>query len=440
MPEPDALIDRVVHAWAATDVGRKRKHNEDSFLLDAKLGLFIVADGMGGHAAGEVASAQCVELVRESLQTHRAALEEFAKTPTHEGTQSVQKLMVGAIEHACRRIHALSEEDERRRGMGTTCVALLVCGRKAVIAHVGDSRIYLARTGRVHQLTEDHSLVEEHVKRGTMTREEAERSEIRNVITRAVGLQPSVQVDTLVTDIETDDLFLLCSDGVHGYFQDDDDLPTLLTGDARSTLPTRLVDLANERGGKDNATALVISAGGDVDDDAIDMDAKVEMLRRIPLFQYMKYKELMSLLAISKGRQYKAGERIISEGELSEEMFVIFRGQVEISKNQSRLSRVGAGGHFGEMGLIDNAPRSASVDAVAATNVITLGRDALLLLMKKDSFLSVKLLWSFCQVLGERLRTTNDRLFGVQLEVERLRDEQSGFEGRPPPPPEGEES
>lgn len=439
MPELDALTDRVVHAWAATDVGRKRKHNEDSFLVDASLGLYVVADGMGGHAAGEVASAQCVELVRESLAAHRATLEDIARNPTHEGIQTVQKLMVAAIVYACRRIHDLAQEDERRRGMGTTCVAMLVFGRKGVIGHVGDSRIYLARSGRVHQLTEDHSLVEEHVKRGLMTREEAERSEIRNVITRAVGLQSSVQVDTLVTDVEPDDLFLLCSDGLCGYFRDDDDLPALLAEEPRSTLPERLIALANERGGKDNITALIVSAGGSDADDSTEIDAKAEILRRIPLFQYMKYKELLALLAIAKGRHYKPGERIISEGELGDEMFVIFRGQVEVSKNESRITRLGAGGHFGEMGLIDHAPRSASVDAVEATNVIALGRDALLLLMKKDSFLSVKLLWSFCQVLGERLRTTNDRLSGLQHEVERLRGEQVDFEGRPPPPPFGDE-
>lgn len=443
MTEPTASTPAAVHAWALTDVGRKRKHNEDSFLVDPDLNLYVVADGMGGHAAGEVASARCVELVREALAANRDELTTFARKPTPEAGERVQQLMVRAIQHACAEIHKLAREDERRRGMGTTCVALLVCGRKGVIGHVGDSRVYLSRQGRVHQLTEDHSLVEEHVKRGLMTREQAEQSDIRNVITRAVGLQSSVEVDTLLTDVEADDLFLLCSDGLHGYFKDTDELPALLAQEPRSKLPATLVALANDRGGKDNITAVVVSAGtdGDATPDSAEVDAKAEVLRRIPLFQYMNYKELVALLAIAHGRHYAPGDAIITEGDQGDELFVIFRGRVEVSKNGAAITRLRAGGHFGEMGLVDHAPRSATVVALDATNVIAFSRDALLKLMRKDSLLSVKLLWSFCQVLGERLRMTSDRLSGLQVEVERLRGEHA--EPGPlssPPPPFGDES
>lgn len=435
MSETTDSRDEVVQAWVATDVGRKRRHNEDSYLVDSSLGLYVVADGMGGHAAGETASSECVSHVRLSLLDHEEELRQFARSPSHELQDRLQKLMVASIQRACLVIYEMAREDESRRGMGTTCVALLVCGRKAIIGHVGDSRIYLARRGHVHQLTEDHSLVEEHVKRGLMTREQAEKSDIRNVITRAVGLQPSVEVDTLVTDVEPGDLFLLCSDGLHGYFGESEDLAALLAG-PRAKLPGKLTALANERGGKDNITALVVSAGPDETpgDASAEVSAKVELLRRIPLFQYMNYKELLSLLAIAKGRHYAAGERIITEGESGAELFVLFRGQVEVSKNGSPITRLGAGGHFGEMGLVDDAPRSATIDAVDPTNLIAFERDALLVLMKKNSLLAVKLLWSFSQVLSDRLRSTSDQLSGLHVEVERLRSGQGSDEARPSVP------
>jgi serine/threonine protein phosphatase PrpC len=425
-----------VHAWAVSDVGRKRRANEDSFLVDADLGLFVVADGMGGHAAGDVASARCVEIVREQLVASRHLLESFARAPTPEGAETASQLMERAIQVACRDIHRLAEKDPSKRGMGTTCVALLVCGGKAVVGHVGDSRLYLRRNGKLHQLTEDHSLVQEQLKRGLISKDQAERSEVRNVITRAVGIQPSVSVDTLLTDVTSGDVFLLCSDGLHGYFEDQEELSAFLAREPRSLLAQELVDTANQRGGKDNITALVVSPDGDPasQEEPSEVEAKTELLRRIPLFQYLNYKELLAILAISRGRNFQAGDKVITDGEMGDELFVLFRGCCEVSKEGAVLATLHAGGHVGEMGLVDHAPRSADVIAVEPSHAISIDRDSLLKLMRKDSLLAVKLLWSFVQVLGERLRDTTQVLSGLRDEVERLRNE-AELEPLPPPPP-----
>ncbi len=431
-----------VHSWAASDIGRKRQINEDSFLVDPELGLYVVADGMGGHAAGEVASARCVEIVRETVHADRQTLEAFAKNPAGEARDAVQKLLTIAIQRACKEIFQLAERDKAKRGMGTTCVALLVCGSKGVVAHAGDSRAYLMRHGRVHQLTEDHSLVEEHVKRGLMTREQAENSDIRNVITRAVGIQSSVEVDTLLTDVTPGDMFLLCSDGLHGYLKSEAELASQLSFEPRSLLPQRLVDVANQRGGKDNITAVVVSAASAVagGDEGTDIDAKAEILRRIPLFQFMTYKELLAILSISKGCSFAPGEVVMQEGSAGEDMLVIFRGKLEVLKGGAVVATLGPGGHVGEMGLVDQAPRSATVVAKEKASAISLGRDTLLKLMRKDSLLAVKLLWSFVQVLSDRLRNTTAALSGLQDEVERLRGEtEIDIEVLPPPPPFGDE-
>ncbi|HUJ28444.1 MAG TPA: Stp1/IreP family PP2C-type Ser/Thr phosphatase [Myxococcales bacterium] len=409
----------ILHSFARTDVGRKRKHNEDSFSNDDQFGLYVVADGMGGHAAGEVASAQAVKSIREALEAGKPVLEAFAKSPTVESREAAAQLMEKAILKACADIYAIATSDLGKRGMGTTAVALMVAGKKAVVGHVGDSRIYLFRQGRAHQLTEDHTIIQEQLKRGLITREQVASAENKNVITRAVGIQPQVAVDTLVTDVLPGDLFVLCSDGLHGYLNDDE-LPQLFAQE-RDKLSDLLVDLALQRGGRDNVTAVVLSIEADEDEETTDVEGKTEILRRIPLFQHMTYKELLAILGIARGRQFEKGQSIIKEGEQGDELFVLFRGKVEVQKSGMTIAQLKAGGHFGEMGLVDQAPRSATVTALEETSAISVGRDSLLKLMRRDSLLAVKLLWSFVQVLSERLRNTNDALADLKSELDQVR-------------------
>jgi len=430
----------VIQSWSKTDIGRKRKHNEDAFLADAGLGLFVVADGMGGHAAGEVASALAVQAIRNTFVDSKPAIEAFSKAPTAEAREEVAKLMERAILRACQEIYSASTSDLGKRGMGTTVVALLTLGQKAVIGHVGDSRVYLFRQGRAHQLTEDHTIIQEQLKRGLITRDQAREAENRNVITRAVGIQPQVAVDTLITDLLPGDLYMLCSDGLHGYLSDDE-LPVLLGQEPRDKLADSLVDLANQRGGKDNITAVVLSIGADDDEETTDVEAKTEVLRRIPLFQHMNYKELLAILGIARGRQFEKGQAIIREGEMGDELFVLFRGSVSVIKNGLPIAKLQSGGHFGEMGLVDQAPRSATVVTEEATSSISIDRDSLLKLMRRDSLLAVKLLWSFVQVLSERLRNTNEALTDVKHELDAARakmDGTVGGKGGGGPPPFGQ--
>jgi serine/threonine protein phosphatase PrpC len=410
----------TTRSWARTDVGHKRTHNEDSFLVDEALSLFVVADGMGGHAAGEVASAQAVKSIQRAFAEDAPVLDAFAREPIAESREQVAGLMEKAILRACTDIHALASATAEKRGMGTTVVALVIAGQKAIIGHVGDSRIYLYREGKVRQLTEDHTIIQEQLKRGLITKAQVATAENRNVITRAVGVQSSVAVDTVVTDVLPGDLFLLCTDGLHGYLADDE-LPRLC-GEERERLADKLIALALDRGGKDNVTAVVVSVEATSVEDAAGVEAKTEILRRIPLFQHMSYKELLALLGNAHGRHNLAGEPIISEGEPGDELFVLFRGKVSVTKSGLPIAQLKAGGHFGEMGLVDEAPRSATVMALEETSAIAIDRDSLLQLMRRDSLLAVKLLWSFVQVMSERLRNTNDALAELKSEIENLRD------------------
>lgn len=396
-----------VAAYALTDVGRRRTENEDGFLVDEEVGLFAVCDGMGGHAAGEIASSLALEILRKEVRSNTRILRALAADATGAHRAAAVELMERAVQRACREIYRLAQSDPSKRGMGTTCAALLIAGGKGVIAHVGDSRIYLLRHGQLHRLTEDHTLVQTQLKQGVITPDEAENSPFRNVITRAVGIQESVQVDTLLTDILPGDLFLLCSDGLHGYFRDAE-VQKLLATVSPEALPRTLVDLANERGGRDNITVVVVRAGGAMDPARVsEAEARLAAIQRIPLFRHLTYKEQMAVLAIAHTRSWEAGQIIVEEGQLGDQLFILVRGRVAIETEGMKLAELKPGAHFGEMGLIEHAPRFATVRALTPVSCVVLGRTELLAVMRREPVLAVKLLWSLVQALSERLRSSN---------------------------------
>ena len=214
--------EQAIRFWPKTDVGRVRDANEDSFLVDESIDLFVVADGMGGHAAGEVASNVAVHTVRDTVWKERELLDKFERGVDTATRQDVLRVMELAVQNACSAVFAEAQKDPSKRGMGTTLVVLLLIGTRGFIAHVGDSRIYLVRADSVHQLTEDHSLINELLKRGRLTPEQIAKLNMKNAVTRAVGVYESVEVDTLDFDVLAGDRFLLCSDGLSEYVQPSD--------------------------------------------------------------------------------------------------------------------------------------------------------------------------------------------------------------------------
>jgi len=388
-------------------------------LIDPAIGLYLVADGMGGHAAGEVASARAIEVVRQQMAASKQLLKDLARDPSQEHRAAAANLVEVSIQKACADIYKMAAADVTKRGMGTTLVCLVVAGGKGVIGHVGDSRVYLVRNGQCHRLTEDHTLVAAQLKAGTITKEQATTSQFRNVITRAVGIQESVQVDTLILDLLPDDTFILCSDGLHGYLTDEEIAPLIAAAPLKE-LPKKLVALANERGGRDNITAICLSVGSEgaaATEEMAEAQSRMEALRKIPLFRHLTYKEQTAVLSIATTRTFPAGREIVTEGQPGEELFVVIRGRVSIEKNGVAIAELRPGGHFGEMGLIDNAPRSATVRAFEPTRVMVIARNDLMNLMKRESILAVKMLWSFVQVLSDRLRATNSELSEARQEL-----------------------
>ncbi|QQR89020.1 MAG: serine/threonine-protein phosphatase [Myxococcales bacterium] len=245
------------YGYGLTDVGRKRVSNEDSFLLDDELGLYVVADGMGGHNAGEVASQEAVDAVLGMVRREKHLLEKLDEPDVdHESLRKALRVMESAVQGATYMVFGIAQGDPEQEGMGTTVSALLLRGEYGIMAQVGDSRIYLVRGGKAYQLTEDHTLIAWQLKQGVITKEEAERSPHKNIITRAVGSREYVQVDTHAFLVEKRDGFLLCSDGLHGYLSDEEIGPVMQLGPKRAT--KHFIEIANERGGKDNITAVAV--------------------------------------------------------------------------------------------------------------------------------------------------------------------------------------
>lgn len=242
---------------AGTDVGRKRTHNEDAYFASDELQLYVVADGMGGHASGEVASREAVEAVRGMIQRNAETLKEHLESPSEASVSGLRRLIESSIQAATYMVFGIAEQDPTSKGMGTTITVALVIGNIVVLGSVGDSRAYLVRGGRCWQVTEDHTLVQLQMKAGLINEQQAKASPRGNVITRAVGPREYVQVDTFVVPAQADDRYLLCSDGLHGYLEPEE-VPVFLEEENLDPICQSLINTANQRGGKDNITCIVI--------------------------------------------------------------------------------------------------------------------------------------------------------------------------------------
>ncbi|MBI4366727.1 MAG: Stp1/IreP family PP2C-type Ser/Thr phosphatase [Deltaproteobacteria bacterium] len=243
---PDAVL--AFTAYGLTDVGRRRERNEDAFLIDADLQLYIVADGMGGHVGGGLASRLAVATIEEAI---KPMLEPDATL------EEPKAILRKAIHAAGQRIFQRAAENPALKGMGTTTVALWFRDKMAYLANVGDSRGYLVRQGRIRQLTIDHSLVGEQMRAGVISETDAKSHRLKNIITRSVGFQEVVEIDLDSRMARPGDLFVLCTDGLTNMI-DDQEILSVVTHNHPKDAAHQLIDLANERGGDDNITILLV--------------------------------------------------------------------------------------------------------------------------------------------------------------------------------------
>jgi len=240
-----------------TDVGKRRTNNEDSFAIDPETGFFVIADGMGGHSHGEVASKMAIDVTKETIRKsilngHKAIVGKVNPKLTERTNQ-----LASAVRLANQFIFESAKSNPKQSGMGTTIDGVLLEKNKISIAHVGDSRVYLVREGKLTQVTQDHSLVADQVRQGILKAEEAEKSPNKNILTRALGVDENTEIDCYETDAKVGDIWIGCTDGLNKMVTDEEILKTVPLMKTPKMIAEHLVDLANAAGGVDNVTVVV---------------------------------------------------------------------------------------------------------------------------------------------------------------------------------------
>ena len=395
----------MIRYSARTDVGKRRQHNEDAMLADPETGLFVVADGVGGRAAGEVASALTVSTFQEACPELYAAVAAYAAKPEWATRNQVLDQLNEICQRASRRVF---DEAEARgqKGMTTTLVAALVGGGAVFLAHAGDSRAYLLRDGVMRQLTEDHSMVNELVRIGQMTPEEARKSSYRHVITRAIGLYPTVQADLMSIEVLPGDRLLLGSDGLSDPVPKKNIQKIASEGDTEAVV-NGLIEAALERGAPDNVTVLAVDPEASPQYEAA--RARASVMEELFLFRDLPFHARLRVSTICEELFFTPGQTLVAEGSAGDAMYVIVQGEVGVSHNAFELACLGPGEHFGEMSLVDQLPRSATVTGISFGSAIVIRREHLQEFCRREPELGNQVIWKLMATLGSRLREANVR-------------------------------
>ena len=402
----------MVHeSFGLTDPGAVREANEDTILLDAPSGLYVVCDGCGGQRAGAEASQLAAQVVQAVVRKHLDILTGYAARPTLRRRARAVELITAAINAASKKVHVRAQSDAAKSGMGTTIVLLAIVGERAICAHAGDSRLYLLRDGKAHRLTEDHNLANRYVRMGLLSRKQADQSASAGMITRVVGRHAEAHAETLHFDLVAGDAFLLCSDGLSKYVSDDE-IATVFEKVPPAKVPEQMVRIAKKRGGDDNVSAVVVRLAGEPGERGRDVLARLQALQSVPLFRHLSFEELLRVMDIAQVEHYEAGAQIVAQGTASDRLFVLAAGSVCVVKDGTTLATLPAGSLFGEMGLLDEAPRSADVLAAEPVRLMAIARDDFFALLRRERSLAVKVLWGLSCLLNDRLRATTANLSG----------------------------
>ena len=395
--------------WSYTHVGLRRENNEDALLAQADLNLYGVADGMGGHAAGEVASAEAVHSIARALEPHRELITRFRNPSNTNERDQLTVYLRQALDAANQAIHSHA----RGRRMGTTFCGGIVNGLHALIANVGDSRCYLMRSGRLYQITQDHTLVGEQLRQGLITEEQAEKSPHRHILLKALGTEVVVDADVIPVDLCVGDRLLFCSDGVHGQVPWSSMGTILGDGNGQRAVEC-LIEEANRAGGTDNATAVLLEIDNAAQtmstEHLIDPEAKIQALWQLPLFQSLDYAELMKLVAVTASRSWRAGQQVFAENDQGDSLVVVLEGEFKVTSGSRVLAVVPPGDHVGELALMDGAPRSATVVANVASKGLVIKRGPFFRLLRRETGMASKLLWHFGAHMATRIRTLTNQL------------------------------
>lgn len=392
---------------ARTDTGHVRAINEDNFLVDRRLRLYVVCDGLGGHQSGEVASATAVNLVREGLLKHRDAIDRYDRE--REGEHELLELLAAVAGEVNDRIFERGRQNPTQRGMGTTMSLLLLSGDKGFVAHVGDTRIYRHRGGALSQVTEDHSLITEMQRNLQMTREQVEALDgrIKNQITRAVGVSGKVAVDVFAIDVRPGDRYLLCSDGLHGLVPPDD-LAALVAYPDLVEAASRLVDAANAAGGRDNITAIVVQIEAPAQPDAPRPVWPIfDVMRATTLFQGLSDLELASIIDGVDLRSVAPSETLVTDTAPLPGLCVVLEGELQALRAAEVVAVMKRGDFFAEDALVyERVSGSTVIGSATGASVVLVERRHFEELQRTFPNVALKLAVSIARSLARKVEAS----------------------------------
>jgi len=393
-----------------TDRGRKRDNNEDAFHVDDALGLYVVSDGMGGHAAGEVASQTALAAVKRHVEEHADVLAKARRGAVER--EVVATLAAQAVQQAAREVYELAKSSPSRSGMGCTVTAVLTVGAYAVLAHVGDSRLYHCRNGGASQLSVDHTMAHELMLAGVIEPGEEEEHPYSHVLTRAVGTQPAVQVDTLVFDLLVGDRLVLCTDGLADYV----DSTTWLARQVPQLVEVEqaaeeLVSFANEAGGKDNITVVVVRIGAEtatkteIREHEAEVRGKLDALGAVFLFEELSPPMILRVLEHCRLETYGADTVIVEQGAPSASLYVVVDGSLALERDGEAADELGPGQYVGLTTLLAKRPARAELRSREDSKVLVLDQEAFWSVVRSRPWLGIGLF----QRLGRKLSQSLDQ-------------------------------
>jgi serine/threonine protein phosphatase PrpC len=364
-----------IKGFGATDIGLQRETNEDAFFVSNELGLYVVCDGLGGQAAGGVASRLAILGIENFIDENENVLRRL------RGSEATDSDVIRFAEQAVKKASLDVYRQGRRRlnllGMGTTITVLLALGDRAVMAHVGDSRLYLVREDQAHQLSDDHTYVNDLIRIGMIQPDQAQGHPHSELLSRTLGQGEFLHVDTLLFDLAPDDILVLCSDGLSGYFDSPSDLLEEFDFNDISELPERMIALANERGGKDNITAIVIQVRAQPPEwkmtrERPDVLVHFETVREVPLFKELRIDNVLRILNAARLQRLPERTVVCRIGRLCEAFHIVVGGKARAVDATGRSWTVARGDTFGCEALLWNAPARETVTVTAPMTVLSL--------------------------------------------------------------------
>jgi serine/threonine protein phosphatase PrpC len=408
---------------SSTSKGLSYSQNEDHFLVKEGIGLHVVCDGSGEEDRGAMASRMATDFLDQVFSVNKKLISEYEHNPSDELKLKIMTLIDQAVHKVSNQIKNTISKDFSRRQMGTTLSMVLVIGKSAFLAHVGDSRVYLLRATKFHQLTEDHVAKQ----RSSQLASSLEIQGIKgSSLTRLLGMTDVLKVDLLFFEIMPGDFLLLFTDGVSDNF-DKINIQTIIKTTPETELAKTILKAILKLNLKDNATAISICFEQDIEKektvDTMSPQYKILALQQIPLFSELDYKEITKLVDLMDFKRIQSNNNAVVENENGSELYIILSGTANVLVNNVIVTQLEPGNYFGEMSLIDDEPRSATVTATTDLEVLTLDKKTLSKLVLAEPKMSIKILWRFSQTLTARVRLMNLRGSITQKEKTQIDDD-----------------